>query len=121
MEIPVDIISEPENGNVENDALASGSESSDNNESVYYNSSDVCSYYSETDEDVPNEERKREKTKIVFDPNSKIHVFCLGMKFKNVEEVRDAVSRYAVMKGLYVHFMKNDHNRVRAECKKGCP
>ena len=36
MEIPVDIISEPENGNVEDDALASGSESSDNNESVYY-------------------------------------------------------------------------------------
>ena len=43
------------------------------------------------------------------------------MKFKNVEKVRDVIARYAVVKGLYIHFIKSDHNRIRAEYKKGCP
>ena len=43
------------------------------------------------------------------------------MKFNNVEEVRDSIIRYTILKGLHVHYVKNDHNRVRAECKKGCP
>ncbi|XP_042018886.1 uncharacterized protein LOC121766685 [Salvia splendens] len=47
--------------------------------------------------------------------------FCCGMIFQNVQECRDALAKYAIMKGLQIHYIKNDQVRVRAECMEKCP
>ncbi|KAH6795249.1 hypothetical protein C2S52_005726 [Perilla frutescens var. hirtella] len=37
------------------------------------------------------------------------------------DECRDALAKYAIMKGLQIHFIKNDQVRVRAGCMEKCP
>ncbi|EEF48010.1 conserved hypothetical protein [Ricinus communis] len=88
--LPIDIISNGEEV-VDDDELHDLNEESDGNENVYYNSSDLGSFYEE-----------------------------YGMTFKNMTEVREAIARYTILKGLIVHYKKNDGNRVRAVCKEGC-
>ena len=63
------------------DALPSECEDVDGNESVYYSSSEVCSNYSDTDEDITTEYKKKAQPKIIFNPHSKVPVLCPSMKF----------------------------------------
>ncbi|EEF50811.1 conserved hypothetical protein [Ricinus communis] len=93
-----------------NDDLPDGSEDTNGNDS----SSEACSYYSKTDDDYGHECKRKSKTKVAFDPTSKIPVLCFGMTFKNMQEVKDAITRYTIMKGVHVYYRKNDPHRVRA-------
>ena len=56
---PDDIIADVEDEHVVDDALPSKCEDVDRNDSVYYSSSEVCSNYSDTKEDVATECKKR--------------------------------------------------------------
>ncbi|KAH7864390.1 hypothetical protein Vadar_029082 [Vaccinium darrowii] len=47
--------------------------------------------------------------------------FCVGMKFGNAKEFREAVREYAIKEGKQIKFTKNETTRVRAKCPaKGC-
>lgn len=59
--------------------------------------------------------------KSIVDPTSKIPIFCLGMKFKSVHEVREAITLYTVLKGVGIKLVKNDSTRVRVESKQDYP
>lgn len=53
---------------------------------------------------------------MLFDPTSEIPTFWCDMVFRNVQECRDALAKYAILKGLQIHFIKTDKVRVRAGC-----
>lgn len=103
------------------DELGGDFDSDSSNSSKYFDSDDLGSYYSESDDSCGDDAMRRPSTKIRYDASATIPVFCLGMVFENVNQFRYAVSKYAVMKGLGVKFVKNEAERVRAKCKTGCP
>ncbi|KAH6792134.1 hypothetical protein C2S52_002611 [Perilla frutescens var. hirtella] len=106
----------------DNEVYMAGLESdNDSSGSFYYDSDDNCSYYSETDEECGDHALRRPSTIVCFDQMAVIPVFCCGMIFQNVQECRDALAKYAIMKGLQIHFIKNDQVRVRAGCMEKCP
>ncbi|KAH6775790.1 hypothetical protein C2S52_013351 [Perilla frutescens var. hirtella] len=108
---------------VEDDEVYIAGLESDNDStgSFYYDSDDNCSYYSETDEECGDHALRRPSKMVCFDPMAVIPVFCCGMTFKTVQECRDALAKYAIMKGLQIHFIKNDQVRVSAGCMEKCP
>lgn len=108
---------------IEDDVIYSSGSESDNNSSCsfYIDSDDNCSYYSETDEECGDRALRRLSKIIRFDPKATIPIFCCGMVFLNIEECRHALAKYAIMKGVQVHFIKNDKIRVRAGCMEKCP
>ncbi|KAG6390665.1 hypothetical protein SASPL_148403 [Salvia splendens] len=95
-------------------------EGNDSDGSFYYDSDDCCSYYSESDEECVDHALRKPSEMVRFDPMATIPVFCCGMIFQNVQECRDALAKYAIMKGLQIHYIKNDQVRVRAECMEKC-
>ncbi|XP_050233526.1 uncharacterized protein LOC126682013 [Mercurialis annua] len=106
----------------EDDRVNSGSEEEDDsNDSVYYDSDDLGSFYSESDEEYKGDAMRRPSNRFWYDPNTQVPIFGVEMIFKNIEECRHALSKYATVKKLAVHFVKNDKSRVRAECAVGCP
>jgi len=44
--------------------------------------------------------------------------FKLGMEFSSLKEFKQAIMEHNVLNGKEVQFVKNDHKRVRAVCKK---
>ncbi|XP_016465504.1 uncharacterized protein LOC107788341 [Nicotiana tabacum] len=103
----------------------------------YYDSSDPDSFESESDlegegdpvsdDDVDGEDnmgqlRGRKKTnRVVYDPSTKIVTWQLGMVFENVKEFREAVTKYAIKKGIQLVKDPNEPYRVRVKFKTGCP
>lgn len=102
----------------EDDGLEDGNESDG---SLYYDSDDCCSYYSESDEECGDHALRKPSEMVRFDPMATLLVFCCGMIFQNVQECRDALAKYAIMKGLQIRFIKNDQVKIRAECMEKCP
>ncbi|XP_050233824.1 uncharacterized protein LOC126682258 [Mercurialis annua] len=90
-------------------------------DSVYYSSSDVGSHFSENEDDFGAESHRDESIRVQFDATTEIPQFAVGMFFSNLGEVRYAIARYAVMKGMCIRYVKNDLQRVRAKCMVGCP
>ncbi|XP_050207615.1 uncharacterized protein LOC126657037 [Mercurialis annua] len=100
-----------------------GDEHGGNYGSVYYDSDELRSCYSENekeDGDAPTR-KPTHLEKVRCDPDTVIHVFSVGMIFRDREECRHALAKYAIMKKLHVHFVKNHTRRVRAKCYTGCP
>ena len=46
--------------------------------------------------------------------------FKLGMKFGSLKDFKHALMEHSVLNGKEVKFVKNDHKRVRAVCKRKC-
>ncbi|KAF3620310.1 putative C2 and GRAM domain-containing protein-like [Capsicum annuum] len=58
--------------------------------------------------------------KIIHEPTAKEVVWQLGMAFKDVNEFRRAVTKYAVRKRVFVEKWVNGPKKVRVRCKDGC-
>ena len=58
---------------------------------------------------------------VKYDPTSMIPIFCIDMAFKNVTQVRQAVAKYAIVKGVGLRYYTNDKDRIRVICLVGCP
>ncbi|XP_050222659.1 uncharacterized protein LOC126672747 [Mercurialis annua] len=116
--------SEEEDGEDDDDSSKSeGDEEGGSDGSVYYDSDELGSCYSENKEedgDAPIR-KPTDLEKVRYDPETIIPVFSVGMIFRNREECRHALAKYAIMKKLHVHFVKNDTKRVRAKYYTGCP
>ncbi|XP_060212303.1 uncharacterized protein LOC132639941 [Lycium barbarum] len=97
----------------------------------YYDSSDVDSFASESEgEDISDDEqveggtelRARRKTnRVVYNPDCEKVIWQVGQVFQNVKEFREALTKYALKKGVQLDKKKNDTRRVRVKCKEGCP
>ncbi|KAG6407872.1 hypothetical protein SASPL_130872 [Salvia splendens] len=116
-----DIICDSQEDDAQEDEDDELEEGNDSDGSFYYDSDDCCSYYSESDEECGDHALRKPSEMVRFDPMATIPVFCCGMIFQNVQECRDALAKYAIMKGLQIHYIKNDQVRVRAECMEKCP
>ena len=64
------------------------------------------SYYSDIDSKCADTALKRHKSFIRFEANAEMPIFCLGMVFLNVQEVRDVIAKYAIKQGLDVRLKK---------------
>ncbi|KAF3633322.1 putative C2 and GRAM domain-containing protein-like [Capsicum annuum] len=104
----------------------------------YFTSSDEGSFELDEDDYCTDEEhdvlafgrarsikllRKKRTTtqKIIHDPTAKEVVWQLGMVFKDVNEFRRAVTKYAVRKRVPVEKWVNEPKKVRVRYKDGCP
>nr|XP_016438220.1 PREDICTED: uncharacterized protein LOC107764190 [Nicotiana tabacum]XP_016438225.1 PREDICTED: uncharacterized protein LOC107764190 [Nicotiana tabacum]XP_016438233.1 PREDICTED: uncharacterized protein LOC107764190 [Nicotiana tabacum]XP_016438243.1 PREDICTED: uncharacterized protein LOC107764190 [Nicotiana tabacum]XP_016438250.1 PREDICTED: uncharacterized protein LOC107764190 [Nicotiana tabacum]XP_016438257.1 PREDICTED: uncharacterized protein LOC107764190 [Nicotiana tabacum]XP_016438265.1 PR len=100
----------------------------------YYDSSDPDSFESESDvegeghpvsdddvDDMGSLRGRKKTNRVVYDPSAKIVIWQLGMVFENVQEFREAVTKYAIKKGIQLVKDPNEPHRVRVKCKKGCP
>lgn len=47
--------------------------------------------------------------------------FKFGMEFTTQDLFRDAVKEYAIKWGKHITFTKSDKQKVRVDCKSGCP
>ncbi|WMV40548.1 hypothetical protein MTR67_033933 [Solanum verrucosum] len=65
--------------------------------------------------------RSSKTQKIIHDPTTKKVVWQLGMVFKDVKELRQAVIKYAVRRRVQVEKWVNEPKKVRVRCKDGCP
>ncbi|KAF3648690.1 putative ADP-ribosylation factor GTPase-activating protein AGD14-like [Capsicum annuum] len=59
--------------------------------------------------------------KIIHDPTAKEVVWQLDMVFKDVNEFRRAVTKYAVKKRVVVEKWVNESKKIRVKCKDDCP
>ena len=74
-----------------------------------------------SDDDEDNIGLTKKDQTIKYDPTSRIPVFCIDMGFENVKQVRQAVAKYAIVKGVGLHYYSNDKDRIRVHCLAGCP
>ena len=63
------------------------------------------------------------KQRVSYDENDGLPNFFLGMTFGDAKEARDAISRYAVARGVRLKLNPNEKLRIRAKCKNdsNCP
>lgn len=100
-----------------------------NDDEPYYDSSDVDSFVSESNcEEVSDDEEegghlraRRKSSRVVYDPDYEKVVWQVGQVFENINEFRDALTKYALKKGVQLETKKNNQKRVRAICREGCP
>lgn len=66
--------------------------------------------------------RRKKPTFPAFNTKTEMHNIepQLGTRFANPNELKDALTKYAVAKGYPIKFDKNDKTRVLAICGKGC-
>lgn len=57
---------------------------------------------------------------MTYDPNCECPVWVVGMVSNNVAQLREAVRRYFIVKGVKIRFKRNEPARIRVICKKGC-
>ncbi|KAK8593887.1 hypothetical protein V6N12_045960 [Hibiscus sabdariffa] len=111
---------------VQPDNVDEGNRSSDKDEKLdsyetdYISSSDPGEYEDseQSDDDVP---RVRQSLLPRYDPKCVIPVWELGLRFDNNEQFKEAVRKYAFAKGVQLKIVKNEPNRTRFHCMKGCP
>ncbi|XP_059294789.1 uncharacterized protein LOC132047824 [Lycium ferocissimum] len=97
----------------------------------YYDSSDVGSFVSESDAEPVSDDdgveggtemrQRRKSNRIVYDPDCEKVIWKVGQVFQNVKEFREALTKYALKKGVQLDKKKNHTRRVRVKCKTGCP
>ncbi|KAK8604371.1 hypothetical protein V6N13_099315 [Hibiscus sabdariffa] len=89
-------------------------------ETDYISSSDPGEYEDseQSDDDVP---RVRQSLLPRYDPNCVIPVWELGLRFDDNEQFKEVVRKYAFAKGVQLKIVKNEPNRTRFHCMKGCP
>ena len=61
--------------------------------------------------------------RVSYDENDGLPKFFLGMSFSDATEAREAISRYAVARGVKLKLNPNEKLRIRAKCKNEstCP
>ncbi|KAK8676276.1 hypothetical protein V6N13_034327 [Hibiscus sabdariffa] len=72
----------------------------------------------QSDDDAP---RVRQSLLPRYDPNYVIPVWELGLRFDDNKQFKEAVRKYAFAKGVQLKIVKNEPNRTRFHCMKGCP
>ncbi|KAL4301674.1 hypothetical protein GQ457_10G014170 [Hibiscus cannabinus] len=89
-------------------------------ETDYISSSDPGEYEDseQSDDDAP---RVRQSLFPRYDPNCVIPVWELGLRFDDNKQFKEAVRKYAFAKGVQLKIVKNEPNRTRFHCMKGCP
>ncbi|KAK9142936.1 hypothetical protein Syun_012336 [Stephania yunnanensis] len=56
-----------------------------------------------------------------YDNNSNNPTFTLGMVFQDAQQLREAVDKYAITRGIQLVWVKNEPKRLRAKCQPQCP
>ncbi|KAK9021190.1 hypothetical protein V6N11_011191 [Hibiscus sabdariffa] len=89
-------------------------------ETDYISSSDPGEYEDseQSDDDAPI---VRQSLLPRYDPNCVIPVWELGLRFDDNKQFKEAVRKYAFAKGVQLKIVKNEPNRTRFHCMKGCP
>jgi len=94
----------------------------------YYDSSDCDSFQSDEEEPVSDDEleggslRGRKKSnRVIYDSTCDVVIWQCGLVFESVKEFREAVTKYAIKKGVELDKYVNESTRVRVKCKSGCP
>ncbi|KAK8655518.1 hypothetical protein V6N13_108093 [Hibiscus sabdariffa] len=55
------------------------------------------------------------------DPNCKFPLWELGLSFVDHIYFKEAVKKYAIVKGVVLRYLKSEPKRLRVCCKDGCP
>ena len=58
---------------------------------------------------------------MVYDSSCDILIWQCGLIFESVKKFREAVTKYAIKKGVELDKYVNESTRVRVKCKSGCP
>ncbi|KAH0665408.1 hypothetical protein KY285_026614 [Solanum tuberosum] len=94
----------------------------------YYDSSDCDSFQSDEEEPISNDEleggslRGRKKSnRVIYDSSCDVVIWQCGFVFESVKEFREAVTKYAIKKGVELDKYVNESTRGRVKCKSGCP
>ncbi|KAF3673667.1 hypothetical protein FXO37_06842 [Capsicum annuum] len=64
---------------------------------------------------------RTDSRKLVYDNSAKQVVWQLDMVFKDVNEFRDVVTKYALQRGVKLEKYINESKKVRVKCKERCP
>ncbi|XP_060178268.1 uncharacterized protein LOC132608224 [Lycium barbarum] len=83
-----------------------------------YISSDAYSVESYTDDESGS---RRARRRIIFDKTVEKVMWELGMVFEDVNEFRDAVTKYALQRGVQLEKFVNEPKKVRVRCRDRCP
>ncbi|XP_059284352.1 uncharacterized protein LOC132037764 [Lycium ferocissimum] len=65
--------------------------------------------------------QRRKSNRIVYDPDCEKVIWQVGEVFQNVKDFIEALTNYALKKGVQLDKKKNDTRRVRVKCKESCP
>ncbi|KAM0878460.1 hypothetical protein ACQ4PT_034871 [Festuca glaucescens] len=96
----------------------------DNNERVVFVEIEDKDALDDRDLNLVDDERQQLQLKFKeFNPEVDMdsHVFKIGMKFADIEEIRQAVNAYNIKNRVKIRKIKNDRTRVHAICDEGCP
>ncbi|EEF48665.1 conserved hypothetical protein [Ricinus communis] len=115
-EPPINKAEEPQQA--KDDEVRGSSDENDGNSSQYFNIIDEEEYYIESDVECGDSTLRRKSSLIKFDRDNAVSIFCLGIVFPNIQQVRDAIAKYATLKGLRVLMKKNEPGRLRAKCAR---
>ncbi|XP_050231208.1 uncharacterized protein LOC126680193 [Mercurialis annua] len=82
--------------------------------------------YESIDEEADNQGnsvlRVKKTRKVLYNPNVNAQSFLVGMVFKNMKEFKLACTKYSILRGVDIDFVRNEKDRVRAVCCfKNCP
>lgn len=91
----------------------------------YYDSSNVDSFVSESEGEKVSDngekggqlKARRKSNKVVFNPSCEKVIWQVGQVFKNINEFKEALTKYALKKGVQQDKKKNGQKRVRAKCR----
>jgi hypothetical protein len=96
----------------------------DNNERVVFVQTENKDALDDRDLHLVDDERQQLQLKFKeFNPEVDMDslVFKIGMKFADIEEVRQAVNAYSIRNRVKIRKIKNNRARVHAVCDEGCP
>lgn len=80
---------------------------------------DIRNLSSDSEEEI-NKDKSR-YPQFVGDTDMTNLEFSVGLLFTCAIEFRDVVKEYAIKNGRNVKFIKNENDKVRIVCLKGCP
>ena len=64
---------------------------------------------------------RRQSIRVEYDPTCHIPLWEIGLVFENAVQFREALAKYAVLKGVDIKLRPNETGRVRGKCKSvGC-
>jgi hypothetical protein len=96
----------------------------DNNERAVFVETENEDALDDRDLHLVDDERQQLQLKFKeFNPEVDMDspVFKIGMKFADIEEVRQAVNAYSIMNRVKIRKIKNNRAIVHAVCDEGCP
>ncbi|KAH0686030.1 hypothetical protein KY284_016583 [Solanum tuberosum] len=85
-------------------------------------------FQSDEEEPVSDDELERgslrgrnKSNRVIYDSTCDVVIWQCGLVFESVKEFREAVTKYAIKKGVELDKYVNESTRVRVKCKSGCP